>query len=62
VRRKHVLEPFAYLRTVGFTFASAKPTVLHISIVPGKCQKCKRRLSGDSEQVVCRCRSLNLNW
>ena len=62
VRRKNMFEPLEFFRLTGFTFLMAKRTMHHITIVPGKCHKCKRGLPDDSEQVVCRCRSLNLNW
>lgn len=62
VRRKKMFEPLEFFRLAGFTFVAAKRTMHHIVIVPGQCHKCKRELSKDSEQVVCRCRSLNLNW
>ena len=62
VRRKRILEPFSIFRSVGFTPVAAKRTMEHITIVPGKCHKCSRVLPEDSERVVCRCRSLNLNW
>ena len=63
VRQKQMFGPLEFFRLAGFTFVSAKRTMHHIVSVPGKCHKCKRELPDDSEQqVVCRCRSLNLNW
>ena len=62
VRRAHIFDTLAFLKSAGFTLAEAKPTYLHITLVPGKCHKCSRALVGVSEQVVCCCRSLNLNW
>ena len=62
VRGKRILEPFSVFRSAGFTPAAAKRTMEHITIIPGKCHKCSRVLSEDQERVVCRCRSLNLNW
>ena len=61
-RRAQLLDLGTLFRAAGFTFAEAKTTMLHISPVPGKCHKCSRALPEDSEQVVCRCRALNLNW
>lgn len=62
VRRKQLLDVFALFRELGFTVAGAKHTSLHITMQPGACHKCRRALPTDGEQVVCRCRSLNLNW
>jgi hypothetical protein len=62
VRRKLMFEPLEYFRLAGFTFVAAKRTMHHIMSVQGKCHKCSRELPDDSEQIVCRCRSLNLNW
>ena len=62
VRRKLMFDPLEYFRLAGFTFVAAKKTMHHITTIPGKCHKCSRELRDDSEQVVCRCRSLNLNW
>lgn len=62
VRRKNVFHPLEFFMLAGFTFSAAKRTMFHIVTVPGECHKCKRELSQDSEQVVCRGRSLNLNW
>jgi hypothetical protein len=62
VRRKQVLDVFALFREVGFTPAAAKHTTLHITNRSGECHRCSRALPADSDQLVCRCRSLNLNW
>ena len=62
VRRKQMLETLEFFRLAGFTFVAAKRTMLHITIVEGKCHRCRRELPNGSEHVVCRCRSLNLNW
>ena len=62
VRRKHMFEPLEYFRLAGFTFVAAKRPMHHITTVPGRCHKCSRELLDDSEPIVCRCRSLNLNW
>ena len=62
VRRKQLLDVFALFRKLGFTVAAAKHTSLHLTKQPGFCIKCSRALPTDSERVVCRCRTLNLNW
>ena len=62
VRLKPNFVAFEFFRLAGFTFVAAKRTMHHIMTVPGKCHKCSREIPGDSEQIVCRCRSLNLNW
>lgn len=62
VRHKNMFEPLEFFRLAGFTFVAAKRTMHHVTSVPGICHKCNRELPDDSEQVVCRCRSLNLNW
>jgi hypothetical protein len=62
VRRKQLLDVFALFRELGSTVAGAKHTSLHITKEPSACHKCRRALPTDDEQVVCRCRTLNLNW
>ena len=62
VCRKLMLEALEFFRVAAFTALAAKRTMHHIVIVEGRCHKCSRELPNDSEEVVCRCRSLNLNW
>jgi hypothetical protein len=62
VRRERIFEWMAFLRSLGFTFAEAKPTSHHITSIPDRCHKCGRELPNSPEETVCRCRSLNLNW
>lgn len=62
VRRENMFEPLEFFRLAGFTFVEAKRTMLHITMVPGNCHRCSRALTDESEEAICRCRSLNLNW
>ena len=38
----------------------ANALVLHVTLEPGKCQRCGRDV--DAGESVCLCRSVNLNW
>ena len=62
VRRAQLLDVFALFRSIALTPAAAKQTMLHITNTPGKCNRCSRALTIESEQIVCCCRALNLNW